>query len=130
MQYLPVLDVMYKAKPISPEIIQIQLLIKVQCQFNTYWHNAKETFQILVVSNNKLIYQQSFAYNMLKCNNSSLQDQPYSEHNNFTNQTFCLPLKKDIDEYTIKIISQSMIDVDAYLSIDLRGIIVKSAEDH
>ena len=59
---------------------------------------------------------------MFKCNINNVMDAPYSEYNNFIDQTFCLPLKKDIDHYLIKVISQNMIDIDAYIEIDLKDL--------
>ncbi len=103
-------------------------MIKLQCGFNTLWHNKNETFQILVVSENKLVHQQSFGYDMFKCNINNVMDAPYSEYNNFVEQSFCLPLKNDIDSYLIKVISQNMIDVDAYIQIDLKDLKIQASE--
>lgn len=59
---------------------------------------------------------------MLRCNTNNVLDAPYSEYNNFVEQTFCLPIKNNIDKYLIKIISQNMVDVDAFIEIDLKDI--------
>ena len=75
-----------------------------------------------MIAENKLIHQQSFGYDMLRCNINNVMDAPYSEYNNFVEQSFCLPLKSEIDKYIIKVISQSMIDVDAYIELDLKDL--------